>query len=364
MPAHTHAGPSTQEYLLADTPSLFHHSSRFSPISFNSLARRLGSWQLDTPQYTITSYGVRMSLPIIPVQSWTKGKYLAVLACEDEEGRLVALALSRHSEEHLHNVGFYYYNIDLHNDGSWSRRLNNGGLHRTVLLPTPLERTHASSTLIAETDICIAHRPTLQGPASGRFGPVETRRGGRQRAMFTGPCTIFIPPWTLSQLAEAGWVPTWAGGSMFPLGMFKFPQGFTESRLVFVVPRARLRISICANVCSGITVSGITPWVGDGSRPRSSLHATLTHSGMDQPEPSLRSDMYDCTSGHVADWEAAAKTWDIPTVGSVTLRFRDWPCGRGSSVEGAMILPLYSLEVQVHDAVNLPPPRTVSWSQK
>ncbi|RPD75562.1 hypothetical protein L226DRAFT_612584 [Lentinus tigrinus ALCF2SS1-7] len=99
----TDARPEPQ--LFADRPAEFgRSSSAFSAISIDMLAERIGIGILEgsalTPApLTLTDTGVRARLPLLCFRvydkrtRYTRLYYLAILACEDQAGRLMALVL-------------------------------------------------------------------------------------------------------------------------------------------------------------------------------------------------------------------------------------------------------------------------------
>ena len=84
---------STQDYLQTPSPSV-----KAFPISHVEFGRLLGR-EVPLPAYTTTPYGIQVTMPIFPIRmsSLTEHEqvFLAILACVDEENRLLALILSR-----------------------------------------------------------------------------------------------------------------------------------------------------------------------------------------------------------------------------------------------------------------------------
>ncbi|TBU54324.1 hypothetical protein BD310DRAFT_79715 [Dichomitus squalens] len=100
-------------YLLATSPKAFKGPIDISTISRAQLSERLGV-DVEYPRYAITSYGMHMTLPTLPFsEDGSEGKelHLAFLACQDKEGRLLALILRRprsppSNSESIMHVGF------------------------------------------------------------------------------------------------------------------------------------------------------------------------------------------------------------------------------------------------------------------
>lgn len=321
---------SIESHLLADTPSLFSNSSNFSPVPISSLVGML-SLQLHSPQYTITSYGVRTKLPIITWKGLegpiTIDMYLAVLACQDDKGHLVALILRKNSLDN------YDIGMILPGYSTYSAR--------AVLLHASLKQILAQPAAITATDVCVTHRTTAfkfqpritSAPLS--IGSV-TRAGWDRNFMFRTPCTIFIPKWILSQLGDAGCIPTSVSdGDLFIVG----PPKASACTITFAIPRATLRFSVSLSQCTAPQDKAY--FLGAGF-----LHAALAYWDERETGHAEPTVLADCAAEHVVDWEGAARTWDVPGAGPITLRFKNWPCGESES-ESAIVQPLFALEVHV-----------------
>ena len=94
--------PSSTEYLLASSARNFKGSSAWTPIPPHSFLDVLGVPQEHIHQvFTETSYGMHACLPLLTVQRddvhFRLPSHLVLLACQDAEGRLLALLLrSKH----------------------------------------------------------------------------------------------------------------------------------------------------------------------------------------------------------------------------------------------------------------------------
>lgn len=97
--------------LFADRPAEFGRTSnRVSAIGVDTLAERVGILDgsaLAPASLTLTDVGVRARLPLLCFRvydrhtRYTRLYYLAILACEDDAGRLMALVLFNHGDRQL-----------------------------------------------------------------------------------------------------------------------------------------------------------------------------------------------------------------------------------------------------------------------
>ncbi|KAI0699883.1 hypothetical protein C8T65DRAFT_296251 [Cerioporus squamosus] len=90
--------PSLKQYLLAQGPSDFKSTAHLVPLSREAFAYRLGiSPESAYNIYTTTSYGIHARFPLVAVISQDANAnfptHLALLACEDSQGKMLALLL-------------------------------------------------------------------------------------------------------------------------------------------------------------------------------------------------------------------------------------------------------------------------------
>ncbi|KAI0666864.1 heterokaryon incompatibility protein-domain-containing protein [Trametes maxima] len=296
----------TERFLLAQSPRMFRYSSGISPIDTSALSQGLGT-QLPGSQYTITSYGVRTQFPIFHVSAW--GCDLAVLACEDNQARIICLVLTRAGGPGCHTIGFSI-------DPSTS-------YCRAAAFSAETLTFYGSAMT---TDVCIMHRPIYTHPHHGN--PTETRVGWAASATFWGPCSIIIPSWNISRLRRAGYTPTWTGD-----GLFSFTTcGQTHSTLTFTA-RSGTSISVFIGLCPAHR--------GSERRPLHACVLPYAHAGSS-------SSTLDCREEHVARWKDLSKTWRLlDGLGYVMLKFKNWPCGDQTPGPGAIQQPLFALEIHV-----------------
>jgi hypothetical protein len=106
MPLQYGSDATWQWGLLAKTLDDFRHCSTINALSHRALTERL-QVDIPLPEYTMTSYGIRTTLPIIPIADLLTSDApqpfapdflcLAILACEDGNGDLIALLLCNHT---------------------------------------------------------------------------------------------------------------------------------------------------------------------------------------------------------------------------------------------------------------------------
>ena len=175
--------------LLATSPASFARTGNIIPLSPEELRQLLGITQdqFTMPQFNVTSYGMRAQLPIIQLRK--RGVFLAVLACTDAQGLLVALVLHPQRDPARSHLNAGRGKASPHTAGL----LGVAGHRRTVSLT--LEDSKNLSARMG--DICIrhrqdwkVHRPLFQSTDSASH--------------ITAPCEIVLLPWTLDLLAQEG----------------------------------------------------------------------------------------------------------------------------------------------------------------
>ncbi|KAI0676464.1 heterokaryon incompatibility protein-domain-containing protein [Trametes maxima] len=313
-------GPPEERYLLAPSPRSFQYSAGISLIDIDALAWRLNS-DVASPQYTITSYGIRTRLPVVPLLPGSPFS-LGILSCQDEEERLIALILRKSSRPGQYTVG-----LDIE---------SNPDFRRAVCLGSSPPSPAADIRLVSETTVCVPHRPAQRGTEGS-----GDRNGWLLERMFCAPCTVVIPHWNMVQLRRREIVPAWEGDNAFCFKNRSAEPVTLEFRRTPSLPAASdgqpffVRLSPCPiNDSRDSTVLA----------PRWPLHVCAAlQGGNDDCFP-----MANCLEDHVADWKDGSKTWALSSTFSLTLRFKNWPCGGQTSL-GIMIQPIFAMEVQVLD---------------
>ncbi len=201
--------------LFALSPRDFASSAKTSVLPRHSFLEQL---RLNCPlsDYTMTSYGIRMTVPVLAVKSRHSDIpiHLAVLACQDNEGRMIALIVrnqERTSNEFF--VGAFLPPImtigDEDLDGSDLSAV--GGLllgelyFRTTRLSQGFLDTHQESIRLQE--LYIPHRPSRAlAQAFPAYGEVYTAL-----TQCDGPFDVLLTGWCESLLKKEGFAvsPIW-----------------------------------------------------------------------------------------------------------------------------------------------------------
>ena len=171
--------------LFAWSPDAFINAGGILPIPLESFESRVGT-AFPFAEYSVTSYGMRSRFPLIPLQHGSeKTTYLAVLACEDATGRLVALLLyPQHGTSGTYYVGHYIGRPQVP-PYAYFRAVSLSDVRSAELLSTAGVR-----------DVCIPYRALLTGRRQPRLITSPP--------LFKCPCDIVIPGYITSKLAEDG----------------------------------------------------------------------------------------------------------------------------------------------------------------
>ncbi|RPD75564.1 hypothetical protein L226DRAFT_485780 [Lentinus tigrinus ALCF2SS1-7] len=174
--------------LLAPSPASFSYSQHFTCISFQDLGKLIGRPHLGPTENSITSHGVRMRVPLIPfpldMQVANGDSYvLALLACLDENARIVALVLSRGTQD---------------NDQYHVTQLTSGlAKFRCVTLSL----VGWSNSSLQVTDVYLSYaRRTLQ---SSELDSPLTRFHLSLDTHPQAQCLLFLTPWAAARLAKS-----------------------------------------------------------------------------------------------------------------------------------------------------------------
>ncbi|KAI0777255.1 heterokaryon incompatibility protein-domain-containing protein [Trametes elegans] len=253
---------SKSAYLLASRPEDFQYSFGFSSIPPGSFADRVGLSSWESPPHMPTSHGVRTTLPVLVLSfpSVERGSsievLLALLPCQDANGRLPALVLSALPSaasrrfvgglEPEHGFMHDFHGIvtplncpfDPSDLGSsclleisrseWVRNARAAALRcapqtpRLMLLDqSVLDAVVGKEGRVALQDVCI--------PCHRLHGELETAVFARPRWAeegFKSYCSVVLPCWTLAHLRRMGVaadVVIKENGEMKPVSLYGYP---------------------------------------------------------------------------------------------------------------------------------------------
>ena len=190
-------------YLLAPSPTYFRDSADYSPLPLQSLSQKIGC-SLGLPQYTMTSYGVRTTLPVwsLALGGGTEDRLvLAILACCDSDGALLSIIISPAGEPDQYLAGTGVSQLTF--DSAFVMPLGSSIYDRTLyprmmMLDKSflLLRRFPANPLEVKT-IFILHRPLNTLRADEREWRTEGFRSAHR-------CEIILPPWTRAHLQGLG----------------------------------------------------------------------------------------------------------------------------------------------------------------
>ncbi|KAI0744298.1 hypothetical protein C8Q80DRAFT_889878 [Daedaleopsis nitida] len=193
--------------LFALSPRDFSSSGRVSALSRDVFLERL-QITCPLPEYTVTSYGIRTTVPLITARSSHSGEivHLAILACQDEAGRLLALIL-RNQEQTLSEyfVGAFLSPTMTIEENEAAieigRDLFLGELYfRTTHLSASFIAAHRNS--IRTQEVYIPHRPS-RARAQVFQGYIDTYLA---LTRCEGPFELHLAGWCKPLLEKAGFV--------------------------------------------------------------------------------------------------------------------------------------------------------------
>ena len=190
-------GQHSSSRLLAQSPSWFARSSSVSSIDKGTLSQQLGlPVQGGTLECTVTSYGVRMLLPMLPLELlastewWTLqylsdkrfDAFLAFLAASDSDGDLLALLLLRPKGQ---TTDQYTVGMVHPLDQNFQQFEARGFMVKGI----PTSVTSKSTVLM---DVYILNATATLSQPNNRLH------------QFTCPCTVILRPWTAQHLRAHG----------------------------------------------------------------------------------------------------------------------------------------------------------------
>ncbi|KAI0653290.1 hypothetical protein C8Q70DRAFT_1059452 [Cubamyces menziesii] len=223
-------------YLLASCPFDFGgRCSSMEPVSLHALSSILGVTSLKIPIHLATSHGVRITLPILtlrmPVtEAGCAEVRLALLACQDDKGRLAALVLlAQDPATRMHLVGGFdqdhaygddlsrilcEYDEDLFEISSeeWRRNARVEDLRYSHSYPriALLESSSVARAIAQQPasltfqDVCIPYQRLQAGSCAPLLGNGSLVAMTGSGSGFSCPCSVLFPPWTLAHFRKLG----------------------------------------------------------------------------------------------------------------------------------------------------------------
>ncbi|RPD58286.1 HET-domain-containing protein [Lentinus tigrinus ALCF2SS1-7] len=286
--------------LLSISPDSFANSAEVVPVPPEMVSKRLGI-KVPPLHFTLTSYGMHALVPMMkaPGSPSDKPVWLAVLACADGTGNLVALILQPQSEE-AEDRFFVGVSVFV------AQQLHTGALHcddyRSVSLDLAPGRTFPWSSSVAKMrEVHIPHRLDTFNFDYAHEGKRPARDKRRWSDIIVAPCEVVIPAWHVHKLSrESGFAlkaPNPGDSSLF------FEDGCYEPQ----------EIQLANATTEDILVVRLAPCSTDAAFQY--LHASVF-----LQDPNVRdvvalaqsnSDDTGCASEHVSRWEQYTKRFDL-----------------------------------------------------
>ncbi|KAI0351922.1 HET-domain-containing protein [Trametes cingulata] len=174
-----------QRNLFASSPRDFADSADVEPVSHLSLSEMLGGLSAPFPEYTVTGYGIRTQLPLLPPRGGVEDSiHIGVLSCTGSDGNLVGL--------------FFHANRTWMSNGYFIGMTLDGSARDTVYRTVPLTEEVLSqwgSPEVAEVYLptrVMTADPWAQRPSGTSSDPFATYR-------------MILPDWRKRELAEQGY---------------------------------------------------------------------------------------------------------------------------------------------------------------
>ncbi|TFK88150.1 HET-domain-containing protein [Polyporus arcularius HHB13444] len=364
--------PTEDSCLFASSPAAFVDSADITPLPLGIFSQRI-CLLLSPPHYTVTSYGVHIQLPVL-VNSGARMFTLAVLACQDASGHLVALMMHSVADTNQHTIGNRL--LLLHRDISPDPhdRLEEGqvdedddpsvwqheGLYYrcTTILPAtvpssrvPQAPSHPGSFAHGPTfllgDFYIPshrHLTAISRRESALASIADTDANASVTFSIVGPCQITFPRWLPSQLAQFGY-------------KFLLPKPHRGARHVhssiLTLDWSHWWFRVITLVNDSITVGIHFLLCPHSTSDLPPVHATVAFHG--EPDPFHRSAFRQapsCDVEHVDHWPNASKSfYDCARGTSVRLTFSRGSLGgrdmTDSSSSAGVQSPVYSVLIDV-----------------
>ncbi|KAI1793557.1 HET-domain-containing protein [Ganoderma leucocontextum] len=315
--------------LFAWSPDAFINAGGISSVPLESFEARVGT-AFSFAEYAVTSYGMRSRFPLIPVQHGSeKTTYLAVLACEDVAGRLVALLLyPQRGASGCYYVGHYVGRPQVPPYAHF-RAVSLSHLRSAELLRTA-----------GVQDVCIPYRSSFMGRRQTQ--PITSS------PLFKCPCDIVIPGYIVSKLTEDGFTMSTSGGKKEHDLTLHILEASSSTGCVLVIRSAKETIQIRMGRCPCLGRSMCVSVVGSGesgleraatvrsgrmfseadngslsSRPQDK-RSTASLADEDRAAGDAVADLNPrCPTGHVASWESGSKEF-MYGYRTVRLTFNAW----------------------------------------
>ncbi|KAL7280871.1 hypothetical protein ACG7TL_005815 [Trametes sanguinea] len=288
--------------LFAWSPDAFVNCADVSSIPPAGFQKRVGI-PLNFSEYAITSQGMRTQLPVIPIHhSSTKTTYLALLGCQDGQGRLIALLLY----PQLDAVGRFYVG---HYIGRPQSPPNS--YFRAVALSD--SHLGVSQQPVEVMEVCVPYRPTLVAQRSPLRVP--------SLPTFTCPCDVVVPTWQIASLTAAGFSASMVDDdNTAQITEFTPPH---HAALVLTSKDETIHIRMGRCQCRGrflsVSVTGLNV---RANAPLRTILEPLA-SGMPYSPSPTQAFAVRCPADHVAAWENGSKEFGYSTR-RVRLTFTMW----------------------------------------
>ncbi|KAM5534017.1 hypothetical protein V8D89_012337 [Ganoderma adspersum] len=330
-------GQRSTSHLLAQSPSEFARSSSVSSIDKGTLSQRLGlPGRRSNLECTVTSYGVRMLLPMLPLESlagtewWTLrylsdkrfDAFLAFLATGDSDGDLLALLLLRPKGETTdqYTVGMVHP-LDQNFNQSEARGFAVKGIPTSVT---------SKSTVLMDVYVLNANTTVAQP--------------NKRLHQFTCPCTIILRPWTVQHVRTYGFESDLRedeclalghqGGHLMTLTLSRLAHTASEPEVIYVhITSCPQRGSWFPPLHAYVTFPSGPPLV-EGIPVTVSSPSSGTSEGPGR------------CSEDIQEWPGLARTFGGPSGGlTVELEFSRWFFGDGSQNS----TETYALDIRIVD---------------
>ncbi|KAI0666779.1 HET-domain-containing protein [Trametes maxima] len=277
--------------LFAWSPDAFVNSGSISSLAPEAFQKRTGI-PFVLSEYTVTSYGIRSRLPLIPIRhSPEKTTYLAVLGCEDREGRIVALLLYPRVETAGRFFVGHYIGRPQVPPNSFFRAVSLSASRLTELLEA-----------VEVTDVCIPYRIS---PTAHRT-PLMTP----SRPTFKCPCEVVVPTWSVAEMEKAGFAT--CAATTRDDNVLRITEVAPPQSPVLVLASASETVHIRMGRCQcrgrflSVSVTGTKSGMRAPARtPPAHLTATAPAVSSNNSQPFIAR----CPADHVAMWEGGSKVF-------------------------------------------------------
>ena len=342
--------PTEDSCLFVCSPAAFADSADISPIPLEIFSQRI-CLSLSPPHYTVTSYGVHVQFPVL-VNSGARMFTLAILACQDASGHLVALMMHPVPDTNQHNIGNRLLLLDrevspdrseegqVDEDDDPNVWQHEGLYYRcTTILPATVPQVHAphapshlgsfalGPTFLLGDFYIPSHRHLTAVSRRDSESASQSGTVASDTFSITSPCEIRFPSWLPSQLADFGYkilLPrTPHGASRITGSPLTLDWDHSWTRVI-TVTNGSITIDIHVLLCPH-DESHVFP-----------VHATVVF--RDIPSPFHRSAFRQapsCDVEHVDHWPNASKSFhDCAQGTSVRLTFSRVALGGGDVTRG------------------------------